>query len=162
MKTKNNSNAFTKKVWWFSVSFSLFASLIVFLFFLRELKDLAFLHSFFLLFGVQAVLGLTFGTLPTFWIFQLLSDFLFKKPISDLMLRIELIIWVLPIFTLNLYALNWIFLGEMKIKDLIELATFFYICLFCFILTLKIERENEFVKTESMNDILDDDLNFKK
>ncbi len=158
MRYEDNSKQFTRKVWWLSM---LFISTQFFYTIPDFLSDLSFPMAFLFL-EFQNLLVFIIASLPTYWFFLFITSFLFKKPISDQMLRIELLIWIVPIFTINLLAINWIYLDMKSYRNLISNFTFFYICLFCFMLTFKLEREKGFAKTTSMDDILDDDIDFKK
>ncbi len=158
MRYENNSDQFTRKVWWLSM---LFISTQFFYTIPDFLSDLSFSIPFLFL-EIQNLFIFIITSLPCYWFFLFIAGFLFKKPISDKMLRIELLIWIVSIFTMNLLAINWIYLDNKSYWNLISNFSLFYICLFCFILTFKIERKKEFVKTTSRDDILDDDLKFRK
>ena len=142
MRYENNSDQFTRKVWWLSMLFistQFFYTIPIFL------SDLSFPIAFLFL-EIQNLFVFIITSLPTYWFFLFIAGFLFKKPISDKMLRIELLIWMIPIFTINLLAINWIYLGSKSYWNLISNFSLFYICLFCFMLTFKIEREKNFLK----------------
>ena len=158
MRCEDNSKQFTRKDWWLSM---LFISTQFFYTIPDFLSDLSFPMAFLFL-EFQNLFVFIIASLPTYWFFLFITSFLFKNPISDQMLRIELLIWIVPIFTINLLAINWIYLDMKSYWNLISNFTFFYICLFCFMLTFKLEREKGFAKTTSMDDILDDDIDFKK
>jgi hypothetical protein len=158
MRCEDNSKQFTRKDWWLSM---LFISTQFFYTIPDFLSDLSFPMAFLFL-EFQNLFVFIIASLPTYWFFLFISGFLFKKPISDKMLRVELLIWIVPIFTINLLAINWIYLDMKSYWNLISNFTFFYICLFCFMLTFKLEREKGFAKATSMDDILDDDFHFKK
>ncbi|MFK7775307.1 MAG: hypothetical protein AB8F94_24420 [Saprospiraceae bacterium] len=155
----NNSREFTKKIWWLTILINLILSTIFF--FTEQHENIfgeIFLPSIYLPFFLFITI---IGLFPTYIFFTYIVDFLYVKSISDLILRVEILIWIIPFFTFNIFILDWLISGITN-ENLFSSFLLFYICLFCFILTSKIERKREFVKTAARDDILDDDLDFKK
>lgn len=158
MSYLNNNKIFIQQIWWLTMFFGSILTFGIGCFFPNYFSVFPTIVLFF---GYFFYFIFILGVLPTYIIFHKVAEILYKKSISDSILRIELLFWGLLIFTINLLLLNWLTFSLNDQKSFISFFTCFYIFLTCFILTFKIERKMEFVKTNSNDDILVDNLDFE-